>query len=201
MNTVKMMDLKKHPLNFIFLIWFLLPLPVFGQHVAVNNACIFKDGIYTSFGELLSNAPRYLNCKLDIVRPPAGYPKYDYYDSADVRHTYHDSCFCVVANRILFVRDMDFFYKSYYLGAVTILQETTWHSAFQKDYETFDGSIFILDFMTGEVLPLNKKNVSGILARDSSLSGEFEAKKKKATNEEMVLYLLKYNSRNPYYLK
>ena len=76
-------------MRYLFLILFLIPLKDVGQPLQISNAFIFHEGIYTSFGELLRNAPRYLNCDLDIVKPPVGYPKYYYYDSVHVQHTYN----------------------------------------------------------------------------------------------------------------
>jgi hypothetical protein len=185
----------------VILLLVLFPVAGTAQNVRLDNTCTFNEGIYTSFGELLNNAPRYPHCRLDIIMPAVGMPKYWYYDSLDARHTFYDSCFCVVFNRMLFVRDMDAFYKAYYTGAVTILQASTWHSAFQKDYLTNEDFISMLDFQTGELRPVIKKHVAAVLERDSTLFREFTAIKKKVTREVLLLYLIRYNARNPFYIK
>jgi hypothetical protein len=171
------------------------------QPVRITNNYIFPKGIYTCFDELLHNTPRYLNCELDVVKPPAGYPRYFYYDSLKVRRTFYDSCFAVVSDGVLFIRELDFFYKSLYLGAISIFVSTNWHSVHQQHYRVFEDYYYILDFETGKMLPFDQDGISGLLKRDAELYAEFSAKNRKIAREIMLSYILKYNTRNSFYLK
>ena len=173
----------------------------YAQPVRLTNNYIFPKGIYTCFDELLHNTPRYLNCELDIVKPPAGNHRYFYYDSLKVRHTFHDSCFAVVCDGVLFIREVDFFYKSLYLGAISIFVSTNWHSVHQRHYRVFEDYYHILDFETGKTLPFDQVGISGLLKRDAELYTEFSAKKRKIAREILLSYILKYNARNSFYLK
>jgi hypothetical protein len=188
-------------INKVLLCLFLVPFTLAGQPVMVTNNYTFAKGIYTSIGELVTNAPRYLNCELDIVNPPVGLPKYYYYDSLRVRHIYHDSCFAVVSGGVLFVRHMNTFLKSYYLGAITILFGTNWHSVFQADYSIHDEAIFILDFGSGNVFPFATAPVLGLLKRDPVLYEELIAARADKAERSIVEFILKYNNRNPVYLE
>jgi hypothetical protein len=172
-----------------------------GQPARLTGNYVFPKGIYTSFSELVHNAPRYAGCELDVVRPPAGYPKYYYYDSLHVRHKYHDSCFAVVNNGTLFVRDVDFFFKCDYPGAISVLVSTNWHSVYQKDYVTDERYITLLDFESGAIVPFYGDSLAELLRRDPELFAEYSSIKKGVSREVRLSYIIKYNARNPFYVK
>jgi hypothetical protein len=187
-------------MRYLLILLFIVPIQCAAQEEALSNTFKFKEGIYTCFGELLCNSPRYLKCRLDITRPPAGNWSYYYDDSLGLRHIYHDSCFCVVSGGILFVRDDNAFFKSDQLGPVTILHASNWRSFYQKDYVVYDEVIKMLDFRTGMLIPLNKKDVTRILERDADLATELKKNGIQKNPLLLVSYLLKYNERNPFTL-
>ena len=181
----------------------LITCNVFGQHhkEAITNLFVFNKGIYTSFTELLTNSPKYLNCQFEIVRPLAGYPSYYYYDSLNKQHVFEDSLFAIVQEGTLFLYFKEVFYKRSLAGAITILMRTNWHSAFQRHYDIFEDNICILDFETGKVGLLKFKLIDLIIQRDPLLHKDFLSMENKGDKNNLLRYIIKYNERNPFYLK
>lgn len=180
----------------LLVILLLLPLNNFGQPVKVTNNFRFNNGIYTCFGELINNSPKYLKCKLDIERPPVGYPRIFYYDSLNKEHTFYDSCFAMVSDGVLFIRTGYYFIKCYYLGSITILKTTS----LDQLYNVIDG-ILILDFETGKTFSLFDSFLTDIFQRDPALYAEFMNDKGKRGKNKLIAWIIKYNIRNPLYLK
>lgn len=189
----------------LLIIILLLPFNNFGQQIKVTNNFRFNNGIYTCFGELINNSPRYLKCKLDIERPPVGLPNYYYYDSLQKKHTFYDSCFAVVFDGILFIRNAEMFIKGYYLGSITMLKitrtdKTYWDKIFLDQFFYVD-KILILDLETGKIVSLFDSFLTEIFQRDPILYEEFMNDKKKNRKNNLISWIIKYNNRNPLYLR
>jgi ribosomal protein S17E len=180
----------------LLIILLLLPLNNFGQQIKVTNNFRFNNGIYTCFAELINNSPRYLKCKLDIERPPVGLPKYYYYDSLQKKHTFYDSCFAVVTDGMLFIRQEEVFIKGYYLGSITILKASGMDLS-----ANFVDLILLLDFETGKIVSLFDSFLTDIFQRDLVLYEEFMNDQSKNQTNKLISYIIKYNNRNPLYLK
>lgn len=179
---------------------FILPLFCQESGELLTNTFTFRDGIYSTAGELRMNAPRYPDCRLDIAKSVPGYPMIRYYDPENAVHVYDDSCFAVVNSGILYVWNIQSFYKAYQLGAITLLRQTNWHSAFQTDSQTAMDAGCLLDFNAGKVMPLNFGKLSPILERDPGIAGEISGTKKSENKDRMFYYIAKYNKNHPVYV-
>ena len=185
----------------LFLLTFFSPA-LFAQHenIPFDNTHIFHEGIYTSFDELRKNAPKYSNCRLEIVRPFFGkLSYYIYYDSLEKEHDFDDSIFATVFKNILFLYHKRFFYKRYYSGAITIFLKTGWITASQLHYKIIEEYCRILDLETGKTGPLKFSVIDAIIRRDPELYKEFQASEDNTEREYLIKYILKYNERNPFY--
>ena len=186
--------------TFAFLV---LCFNTFGQSnkEIINNTFSFKNGIYSSFDELISNNPKYPNCLFDMVKPPVGYPKLSYYNEKFEMKRYDDYLFAVVNNGILFLWYNLSFFKQLYLGEISIFVRTSWHSYVQKLYSTDEDFPNILDLKTGKIKGLNYKSISRILKRDNDIYNEFISVENKKNRKTLFSYIYKYDINNPIYIQ
>jgi hypothetical protein len=188
--------------RFIFYIAF-LPLTLFGQEENAGDkfSFHFNEGIYTSFSELVNNSPKYLNCKLEICIPVFGQlPYYNYNDSSGKQNSLDDPIFAAVNNDALFLYYRNSFYISYCRGLVTLFVCTSWKTSSQINYELYHEKTCILDFETGEVGKLGVEFIDPIIRRDPELYNEFHADHVKKDRNNLIRFIIKYNSRNPFHL-
>jgi hypothetical protein len=192
-----------HFYRWIFCLFIFITCSVQAQEseILIDNNFSFKEGIYSSIDEILTNTPKYLGCRFEMVIFPAGYPKFSYYDSKGDVHPYRDSLFAVVENGNLYLWDPIVFYKSYRIGRISIILPTTWHCTSQISSNSSLDTPVLCDFTSGKFMSVSFKNVSSILINDQLLYEEFMKTKGNHKPATLLYFVNKYNSNHLLYLK
>jgi hypothetical protein len=168
--------------------------------VVFNNSVNLKNGIYTSFYEVLKNSPKYPDCTLQVRQQLLDTAYFQYLDPDQRLHDYEDPLFAVVKNDILYVRYRTRLCKVLIRDAVSIMnKELTYYLTYR--YVETEDHIFMVDFRKGTVKKLNADNLEEILVRDPVLYEEFSKLSVSKKRKSLYSYILKYNDRNPVYME
>jgi len=186
--------------KFLLLLFYNLSVYAQKEVTSISNNFVFKDGIYTSFDELIHNNPKYENCKFEMTKPPVGYPKLFYYSANNSQLSYNDYLFAVVNHGTLFLWFRYSFYHQYYLGQIGIFYETDWHAYSQSIYNSVIDKQCILDFKSGKVLKLDQKSIIEIISKDLDVSQDSLIKIKKKTKSELIPLIMKFNESHTMYI-
>jgi hypothetical protein len=162
-----------------------------------------QDGIYTSYKELLTNQPKYPGYLLEVRKSVEvllnGHGLYYYIQLSD-KQPYTDSIFAYVEKgqfRIVYRNDI---LNVILKGSIsTFFTENTVQYT-SRYYETYD-KLYIVDLNTGNINKLNPGTLGEIIRRDSQLYSEYMAIPYSDKKKILYSYILKYNKRNPIYIK
>ena len=156
----------------------------------------FRNGIYTSVTEVLNNSPKY--------------PKVIHNDGSKWPVDL-DSIVAIVKNGKMVVNFDNKLQRLILVGSLSTFliesQGIDWESALLSGGTPYVSQaktvaeVYCLDFRTGQVNPLTREFMNEILERDKSLQSEFSSLSKKTQRQTLYSYVLKYNSRNPTYIK
>jgi hypothetical protein len=187
------------------LLSFLVLTPAFSfcqtEPVGFNNNVELKEGIYTSYREVLRNAPAFPDCMPHVEKMLLDTAYYNYIDADSVVHEYYGNMFAFVQNGSFYIGIGNGFYKVGIKGAVTVFYKVKNYYIYQANYTLSEDKIYIVDFLTGSVKKLNPDNLERILLHDELLYIEFNALSPAKKRKSMLPYILKYNQRNTVYME
>lgn len=191
--------------------------------VAFDNKFAFKDGIYTSLGELKYNSPSYPDCELQLDKnqQSISVDKLYYTSSHGTRLKYESPLYAIVVDGHL-----SLFYKNqlntiFLKGAICtfILNEVITTTTYQPmnnmgyGYPGYGGgpstpvttshveiNIYFLDFQTGLIAKVDKDNLEPIIKRDALLYESFNKIKGDANHKKSYPFISQYNTRNLVYI-
>jgi hypothetical protein len=172
--------------------------------VIFNNNFKFKEGIYTSYLQILNNEPQFLKAKIFIeYSSNSKHSRAFYYSEVGEKQFIDDSLNYVLAianGDGLFIKYKNRYYKPILYGAISIFLIQTIFDPNSIHAKSGD-QMYIYDLKSGIISYYNYNNLDSIFQRDIILYSDFSSiPKSKATNQ-LYSYVLKYNSRNPIYIK
>jgi hypothetical protein len=165
-----------------------------------------KKGIYTSYFEILENSPKYpdylIETNNDIV---FGKLSMNFYDQNMIQQDIKDEVFAYVQEGYIVVKYDNQFYKLILTGPISTFykEKITSNSPYNSPitYTTVDDKLFLFDLRTGYINKLNLKNIDWILKRDSVLYTSYLALSDSKKRKTLYSFILKYNQRNPIYIR
>jgi hypothetical protein len=193
-----------------------------------NNSFVFNNGIYTSLEELKENAPRFLNCELDLDKKNEKIYTEDlhYINSRKTRLKYEAPLYAVVADGRLSI-----FYKTklntiFLKGALStfILEEVVTTTQYPQNnaggygypgygYPGYgmgpsmpittshvETNIYFLDYETGIIEKVSRENLEPFIYRDAVLYESFKKIKGDSNHRKSYPFISQYNTRNPVYI-
>jgi hypothetical protein len=161
----------------------------------------FKNGIYSTYAEVLSNNPKYPGYKIDH-NAQFYYSKiqFYYFDRDLNKQPFNDSVFAIAEEGILFVKYKNQLFKLMNKGAIsTFIVEKTRNQ--YPGYMEEVQKVFFYDLKTGIIDKLTPNNAENFLMRDNELYTTFSDLNMIQKNKMIYSYILKYNTRNPIYIK
>lgn len=171
-----------------------------GDSIIFNNL-IFKNGIYTSHEEILKNDPKYFNCKLEIeIGWVLGKSTYFYYDQASIKQPFEDPIFAISIDGKLLIKYKDQFCRLILKGPIsTFFTEKIYK--YSTVYTYTENKLYFLDLTSGTIHLLTPENIDWLFKRDSELYSTYSKVSEKKKKKTLYSYVLKYNHRNPLYIK
>jgi hypothetical protein len=178
-------------------------ISLFGQRDSVlfDKRFIFRDGIYTSNEEVLSNEPKYPNYILD----PQGVMLYNsiqfyYYIKDQDKKVFPDSILGYAKDGIFYVLYKLQFYKLFNIGSIsTFLFEVT--SNYYPEVYITNEKVGFFDLKTGLIDKVSIAKIDDLLKRDIELYSTFSKISLFDKKKALYPYILKYNMRNLIYIK
>ena len=188
--------------HIIFLFIILLPEFLFSQDDAAffNSKTVFKEGVYTSLSEVLSNSPKYHDCRFEAkVDFFFFFTSIHYFDASGVRHEFNDTILFVVEDGNRYVNYKNHFCKLILTGAISTfyIENTTVYSG-QSSYT--HTNLFYWDIQTGKMDKVNITNLDEILKRDNSIYSSYSGVSDSVKKKTLYSYILKYNANNRIYM-
>ncbi|HSY60910.1 MAG TPA: hypothetical protein VK796_03490 [Cytophaga sp.] len=192
-----------------------------------DNAFALRDGIYTSYQELLNNTPGFPDCILQSTSYIENDPdkikttRLNYYKAGDENNVlkYTSPLFATVLKGKLNVYYQKELTPVYSKGTVCTFIYTKDPVTYNKNnintapfYSSSQGQLYanphrgyqsfvcMLDIQTGEVKKLTKENLGLTIARDSVLYQQFLKIKPGRKNKNLFKYIAEFNSRNVTFL-
>jgi hypothetical protein len=187
-----------------------------------NAFALRRDGIYTSYQELLNNSPAFPDCILQSTSYIENDPdkiktnRLNYYKAGDENTIlkYTSTLFATVLKGKLNVYYQKELTPVYSKGTICtfifIKDPIHYHTqsnginntngiqpALHRGYKSF---VCMLDIETGEVKKLTKENLGLTIVRDSVLYQQFLKIKPGRKNKNLFKYIAEFNSRNATYL-
>lgn len=177
----------------------------------------FADGIYKSYKEFKENDPSIKEKAVISENPEAQFlignfatmEKISYYDSKGIsQRLSRTEVWGYSSNGAIYVMLNNNFHRIHKIGRIMHLTES--HntllysssapvSAINKPVRLIQ---YLIDYKTGEILRYNLENFILLLKTDKELYDEFTAiRSVKKKEEQMFIYLNKFNQRNPIYFK
>lgn len=188
--------------NYLLFILIFFPCTLFSQ--STNGEFCFKidlkNGIYSTYQEVLKNNPKYPDCVLRVQHARLDTVFYNYVDKNSRVHDYEDAVFAIVNNNILYIRNHGGFYKVIIRGPISIINREVYLTYFNGITDA-ENQIFIVDFETGEILKFKTYILEEILKRDRELFTEFSKLSNSKKKNSLYSYILRYNERNPILIK
>jgi len=170
-----------------------------------DNEIELKEGIYTSFNEIIENDPKYYNCTVGVIADFGfggmlkGMIIY-YYDELGIKYELQDTILLIIQDGEKYIRFHDSFYKLMLAGAISTFtierQVHNYSTGYSESYE----NLFFLDLQTGVIEKLNPINIDKIIKRDNELYFNYSALSNSKKRKTLYSYVLKYNMRNPIYI-
>lgn len=191
--------MKPHLLIIIFLFGYRF---LFSQesNSIFDNQIKLKEGVYTTLSEIIENNPKYHDCLFETkVDFWFGKMSIYYTDKFGAKHEFKDTILLVVEDGKRYVKYKNGFYKLILTGAIsTFFIETSVYSA---GYEDKQAKLYFWDVKTGKTDKLNHTNIDEIIRRDSTVYSSYSAISDSKKAKTLYSYVLKYNLRNPIYIK
>jgi hypothetical protein len=161
----------------------------------------FKEGIYTSYTEVLKNSPKFQVSLLDVkVEPFFGNVSIYYYDKLGKQKKFTDSLFAIVHEGKFGIIYRKQFNKLILTGPISTFIIRTYYNDVAGNPHNID-RLFYVDLMTGNIEELYQRSISDVIKRDMSLFHEFEEMSTSKRAKTLYKFILKYNLRNPIYIK
>jgi len=188
--------------HFIILFFIILPEFLFSQDYATifNSKTVFNEGVYTTLSEVLSNSPKYIDCRFEVkVDFWFGKTSIFYFDTSGTRHEFNDTILFVVEEGNRYVNYKNHFCKLILTGAISTfyIENTTVYSG-QSSYT--HTNLFFWDLQTGIMDKVNITNLDEILKRDNSIYSIYSGVSDSVKKKTLYSYILKYNAHNPIYM-
>lgn len=219
------------PLTSLLLIFFITTVHAQSQVPVAkfDNSFKLKDGIYTSYVELLMNNPAFPDCII-IIHADKNVVNTDALSYCSIGNEgnampFNSTLYATVLNGKLTVYYDKSLVSVYSKGTLCTFIYTTdsyknqrynsnfYQPAFgpppapgdarQKSTlkrSNFKSNVFVLDIETGEIYKLTKYNISKSIARDSILYEKFIKVKPGKKNKNLFKFIAEFNTRNPTYL-
>lgn len=178
--------------------------PSFAQKpdsVIFDKDTYMESGIYTEVDQLKTNSPKYYNYKTDYsaFKLLSENPAYNYYDNQGEHIKYRDTLFAYSEGGELVI-----YYKKWWRKLITKGAICTFFVDIHSGMETIKLSyMYYFDFNTGKIgyVPNNQERLDRLFKRDSELYNEFSSLSKSKKKKQYFSYILRYNERNPIYIK
>lgn len=174
--------------------------------VIFDNNFKFKDGIYTSFEEVINNDPKIPNLILEKeIHPLCKKNILFYYDDLNNRQKYTDSVFAFAQNNVLYIKHRKEYSQLKIKGAISVFFKSQIIVDVKRGTNISEDT-YILDLSTGKIAAVFSDLFEEIIKRDSVLYQDFitdspesslNFNKIKAYN---MSFLFKYNAQNPVYI-
>lgn len=204
----------------IFFIIFYVKISLFAQNqLVLDNSFKFKEGIFLNYDQVKSNQPipksniisnidknsynffeiLFLEKQVDIINEEGKKEKYLIKDLWG----YSDKGF-------LYVNYKNYTSQIHVLGAICHFMATeevytgytsTYYESFSSPTTTIVNYQAIMDFETGNIMPLNISNLTSILAKDTEITKEWSDLSKNKKKKQMFVFIQKYNQKNPVYIQ
>lgn len=160
-----------------------------------------KNGIYTSNVEILTNNPKYPDCKLEVDGYSLfGRASFNYYNESSEMQPYSDSLFAFVKNGILTIYYGYEFRKLIVTGPISLFYiEST--VSYTYGYSHTDDRLFYFDLITGDIGKMNPLNMKEIFKRDPFVYSEYSQLSVVKGKKALYSTVIKYNMRNPIYIR
>jgi hypothetical protein len=157
----------------------------------------FREGIYMSVDELRGNSPSYENEELYISGDYYGVRFYYVNDLGTYQEIPGDIlAYCIEKEIYIFYKGR--INRVIHIGNIfTFLLSSNELSIDEPMNNIPPGKICFMDFKTGKIDKLTKENLIEILKRDEMLFREYNNLDKQGKTKKMVLFVNKYNERNP----
>lgn len=179
------------------------------QVAKFDNTFKLKDGIYTSYTELLNNAPAFPDCILDVNpnddKIYISSLKYYIIGHKDDLMQYNSNLLATVLNGRLSIYMDNRLTTVYSKGALCSFAFT---KTITRDYNnlqngtggsstTVKSYIYFLDLQNGTISKLSKDNLGMSIKRDPDLYQMFLKTKPGKRNKNLYKYIAEFNTRNP----
>lgn len=190
---------------------------LFAQQDSVKYTQGFKfhDGIYKTFEDFKNNNPSIKERAVISENPEAQFllgnfatmEKISFYDSNGISHKLkRTEVWGYCSNGAIYVMLNNNFHRIFKIGRIIHLTES--HNTLLYSNSAPVSSInkpvrliqYLIDYRTGEILSYTLDNFLLLLKADEQLYDEFTLiKRKSRKQEQMFIYLNKFNERNPIY--
>jgi len=193
----------------LFLTFFATAAIAQTQEKKFNNQFVLKDGIYTSYEELLMNAPLYPSCVLQVAKNGFNEPNLKYYIAGNENNLlkFTSPVFATVLKGKLMIYYKNELFTTYSKGTLcTFIYKYIRTSPGVYNAETktrssstseFKYQVCLLDIKTGTITKLNKKNLGSSIMRDPTLYQSYLKVKPGKNNKNLIKYISDFNDRNP----
>jgi hypothetical protein len=208
----------KFATTFLFLFF---NLALFAQNktdsVVFDGRFVLTDGIYTSYEELINNAPRFVGAELEFEKNSKSidWNNVYYFTKSKTRLKYEYALFATVVNGHLAIYYSSQMNSVFVRGALCtfIVQELVTHTynspsnpsgmggGVPVTTTTVEVNIYFLDLKTGIIAKVEKENLDPIIQRDSTLYSTFKKIKSDSNHKKSYPYVSQYNDRNKFYIK
>jgi hypothetical protein len=180
--------------------------------VQYTSEFVFVDGIYFSFDDFKRNEPSVI--AYDFLQKNNALYYSDMLGNTNKLKANKVWGYC--SNGVIYVASVNHFYRFDKIGAICLFYGTENTVGQEVGFVVFtvfltgsyvpnpmeQKSMLLLDFKSGEKLDFNLTNFQLLLQTDKVLYNEFTSIKDNIKKQEqMFLYLIKFNERNPVYFK
>lgn len=179
-------------------------LYLFGQSESVkfDNTFRFKNGIYTTNTEILTNNPKYPDYLIAVKTGIATIfdePSYYYYKDTCDKKPFDDFLFAFVYDGQLLIHYKNNFHKLILTGAISTFFTEVIYNYTDRYSKAYD-QLYFVDFMSGAMDKLNPETIDDIIKQDSLLYSEFSSLSYSKQKKILYSFVLKYNKRNPVFI-
>lgn len=171
--------------------------------VIFDNQIKLKEGIYTSFSEIIANNPKYQNCSFETKGNFLfGKKLLIYYsDRFGNKFKFDDRILLVVHDGIRYVKFKKKFNKLILTGTIsTFFIEKTYHD-YRTGYTGTEDKLYFVDLKTNMIKRLKPIRIREIFRRDNILYSDYQSISDSKKRKTLYFYVLKYNMRNPIYIE
>lgn len=178
---------------------------------------VFKEGVYIDFNSLLSAQPinciRIIDCLDDNLKEVLKKKELEYLDDMGIKKLIlTDDVWGYAEKGALFVQINKEFHRITMIGTISHLfvNQKVYRSGmndpynynygspmYSPTYETDQLVQYLIDFKTGMVLPMELSTLESLISSDNELYTEFVALKKRQKKQMMLMYIRRFNERNP----